>query len=462
MLLKMIYDERLAQASYFIGCQAKGTAIVIDPARDITPYLELAEKEGMSIDFVTETHIHADFVSGTRELAAATGAQILLSDEGDANWKYQFPDEHMSLLHDGDVFKVGNLHFEVLHTPGHTPEHITFALTDTAAADEPIGLFTGDFLFVGDIGRPDLLEEAAGIMGTREAGAKQQFANIERFKAMPDYLQIWPGHGAGSACGKALGAVASSTLGYEKRFNPAFRFEEEVAFVEWLLAGQPEAPRYFAQMKKVNKLGPALLSELPTPELLSGTPSNGIHPQSNLIIDIRNPADFATQHIAGTLNIPLSSEGFATYAGWYVDFEQPTYLIAYDEQLDEALTVLRSIGVDNVPGYYTDDAVEVANASVTQKSARAVYEEQLRILDVRGLSEYQSQHIPGAMHIHMGAVQQHLDEIPRDEALAVQCGSGVRSQIVASVLERAGFTNVVNLEGGIAAWQREGLPLEQN
>jgi hydroxyacylglutathione hydrolase len=263
MLLKYFYDATLAQASYMVGCQATGEALVIDPARDVTPFLKVAEEEGLTITHVTETHIHADFVSGTRELSDRTGARMYLSDMGDDDWKYGFVNERTVLVNDGDTWMVGNVKVEVLHTPGHTPEHISFMITDTAGADKPIGIFTGDFLFVGDIGRPDLLDEAAGFVDTRFKGAQLQYANIERFKELPDYLQIWPAHGAGSACGKALGAVPSSTLGYEKLFNPAFQFNNEEDFVNWLLADQPEAPKYFAQMKYINKVGPELLKNLP-------------------------------------------------------------------------------------------------------------------------------------------------------------------------------------------------------
>lgn len=460
MLLKMIYDERLAQASYFVACQAAGSAIVIDPARDITAYLEVAAEHGLSIDYVAETHIHADFVSGTRELAAATGAQMLLSAMGDSDWQYQFTDVTTRLLHAGDRFTLGNLHFDVLHTPGHTPEHITFMLTDAAAADAPMGLFTGDFLFVGDVGRPDLLEEAAGIEGTRELGAKQQFANIQRFKAMPDYLQIWPGHGAGSACGKALGSVPSTTLGYEKRFNPAFRIDDETAFVDWLLAGQPEAPRYFAQMKRVNKVGPTLLSELIAPLHIAAIKS--VDAYEHLIVDTRSSADFARGHLPGTLNIPISSKSFATYVGWFVDYAQPMYVIVYPEQMEMVLRALRAIGVDNVAGYATAAAVENASGTITVMEPSAVYEQDLPIIDVRGLSEYESERIPGTQHIHLGTLPQHLDEIARDELIAVHCGGGLRSQIAVSLLQRAGFTNLVNLDGGISAWRQAGFPIVQN
>jgi hydroxyacylglutathione hydrolase len=462
MLLKYFYDDKLAQASYMVGCQATGTAIVIDPARDIQPYLATAAENGMTITHVTETHIHADFVSGIRELAHATGATMLLSDEGDADWKYQFPDgDKFVLLHHGDKFKVGNVTFEVLHTPGHTPESITFMLTDNNA-DEPMGVFTGDFLFVGDIGRPDLLEEAAGIANTREPGARQQYANIEHFKTLPDYLQVWPAHGAGSACGKALGAVPSTTLGYEKRFNPAFQFDNEEDFVAWLLDGQPEAPRYFKQMKHINKVGAPLISELPTLQRLTGSVFDQI-PTGTLVIDTRTAADFSAQHVQGTVNIPADSGGFNTYVGWYVDFDAPTYLIAYEDAIDEIISQLRAVGVDQVPGYFVASAVDFNLAEQTpQKTPQEIYNEGLKILDVRGGSEYASERIPNVIHIHMGYVPQRLDEIPRDTALAVHCGSGVRSQVVTSLLQAHGFNNVVNMSGGLDAWKQANLPIEQS
>lgn len=462
MLLKYFYDDKLAQASYMVGCQATGTAIVIDPARDIQPYLDMAAENGMTITHVTETHIHADFVSGIRELAHATGATMLLSDEGDADWKYQFPDsDKFVLLHHGDKFKVGNVTFEVLHTPGHTPESITFMLTDNNA-DEPMGVFTGDFLFVGDIGRPDLLEEAAGIANTREPGARQQYANIEHFKTLPDYLQVWPAHGAGSACGKALGAVPSTTLGYEKRFNPAFQFDNEEDFVAWLLDGQPEAPRYFKQMKHINKVGAPLISELPTLQRLTGSVFDQI-PTGTLVIDTRTAEDFSAQHVQGTVNIPADSGGFNTYVGWYVDFDAPTYLIAYEDAIDEIISQLRAVGVDQVPGYFVASAVDFNQAEQTpQKTPQEIYNEGLKILDVRGGSEYASERIPNVIHIHMGYVPQRLDEIPRDTALAVHCGSGVRSQVVTSLLQAHGFNNVVNMSGGLDAWKQANLPIEQS
>ncbi|HKJ01581.1 MAG TPA: MBL fold metallo-hydrolase, partial [Longimicrobiales bacterium] len=220
MLLRRFYDDKLAQASYMIGCQAEGTALIVDPNRDVQQYLAAAEEEGMEIRYVSETHIHADYLSGSRELARRSGATLLLSGDGPPDWRYGFAGEDGSrVVHDGDEIALGNIRIRILHTPGHTPEHISFMVTDGAASSEPMGILSGDFIFVGDVGRPDLLEKAAGLKDTMEQGARVLYGSLERFKELPGYLQVLPGHGAGSACGKALGSVPSSTLGYEEMVN---------------------------------------------------------------------------------------------------------------------------------------------------------------------------------------------------------------------------------------------------
>src|SRR5215208_2616418 len=260
MFLRRFYDEQLAQASYLLGCQATGEALVVDPNRHVEPVLAAAAAEGLRITHVTETHIHADFISGARELAERAGARLLLSGEGGEAWRYRYAaDAAAETLCDAGRFMVGRVAVVVRHTPGHTPEHLMFVVTDTASATEPMGALTGDFLFVGDVGRPDLLERAAHVAGTAETSARQLFRSLRRLEPLPDWLQVWPGHGAGSACGKALGAVPQTTLGYERRFNWAFGVADEEAFVRAVLAGQPEPPPYFAEMKRINRDGPRVL-----------------------------------------------------------------------------------------------------------------------------------------------------------------------------------------------------------
>ncbi len=460
MLLRYFYDEKLAQAAYLVGCVKTGEALVVDPMRDITPYVQAAAKEGLRITHVTETHIHADFVSGSRELAAATGATIYLSDMGTADWKYAYAHEpNVITVKDGDNWMVGNIRVEVLHTPGHTPEHISFMITDTAGADKPMGVFTGDFIFVGDVGRPDLLEEAAGFKGTKEPGARQQFKSVERFKNLPDYLQIWPAHGAGSACGKALGAVPSTTLGYEKLFNPAFQFTEENQFVHWLLSGQPEAPWYFAQMKKVNKLGPALLRDLPKPVQLNRSALDAALKAGHLVVDLRNRDEYAQAHVPGTINVPASNNLFSTFVGWFVDYDRPLYLIAPSTNgIEEQIKALRAIGIDNIPGYFSAAVVNEGASALpvitAQELAARLPVNGLTIVDVRGLSEYTEKHIVGAKHIPLGYLPQHLNDVPKDKTVVTQCATGYRSQIAASLLRAHGFRNVITLNEGIDAWSR--------
>lgn len=465
MLLRYFYDEKLAQASYLVGCVATGEALVVDPMRNVTPYLRAAEKEGLRITHVTETHIHADFVSGSRELAAATGATIYLSDMGDANWKYAYADEpNVILVREGDSWKVGNIKVEVLHTPGHTPEHISFMITDTAGADKPMGVFTGDFLFVGDVGRPDLLEEAAGYKGTKEAGARQQFQTVARFKSLPDYLQIWPGHGAGSACGKALGAIPSTTLGYEKLFNPAFAFEREDEFVRWLLDGQPEAPRYFAQMKKINKLGPPLTSTLPTPVNFDRATLDAVIEDGGQVFDLRNRGQFAFAHVPGAINVPTGNNSYVTYLGWLVDYDRPVYILLPSVDAErEILADLRSIGIDYVPGYFSPEVLthrtQALPVVTARELAKRLPQNGIIIVDVRGKSEYAERHIVGARHIPLGYLPEQMETLPKTSTIVTLCASGYRSQIAASLLQAAGFENVVALNEGAECWSKF-LPTE--
>jgi hydroxyacylglutathione hydrolase len=458
MLLRYFYDRELAQASYMVGCQDCGEAIVIDPSRDITPYLEAAQQEGVRIAHVTETHIHADFVSGARELAAL-GAKLYLSGEGGADWQYTYGDDKTVLLHEGDSIRVGNVRLDVLHTPGHTPEHLVFAVTDTATADEPLGLFTGDCLFVGDMGRPDLLETAAGVVGSKAAGAAGQFRNMQRLKALPDYLQVFPGHGAGSACGKALGAVPSSTLGYEKRFNPAFQHDDEAAFVAWLLADQPETPPYFAQMKRLNRDGAPLLRDLPAPAVLDAARLPELLAEGALVIDTRPNADFAAAHINGTVSIEQGDK-FSTYAGDFIDYSRPYYLIADDDAMDTLMRSLHAIGADSVGGTFTPQSLTFDSALPSVRPAEAAQRlaNGTRLIDVRGSSEYAERHIAGAHFVPLQFLARDLDSIPHDQPLIIQCASGARSQIAASYLRSKGYSDVANMQGGMTGWRMARLP----
>ncbi|MGI9474862.1 MAG: MBL fold metallo-hydrolase [Rubripirellula sp.] len=466
MLLKYFYDKPLAHASYLVGCQKSGEALIVDPGRNIQPYIEAAKEEGLRIVGAAETHIHADFVSGSRELANRLGATLYLSDEGPAEWKYGFGSQHkIQPLKEGDHFSVGNIKLEVMHTPGHTPESVSFLLTDEGGgATEPMGLFTGDFIFVGSIGRPDLLETAAGVVGSADAGARDLFRSAGRFKTLPDYLQIWPAHGAGSACGKGLGAIPSSTSGYEKRFNPALQFTDEQEFVDYILSDQPETPRYFATMKRVNKEGPTLLEELKAPSVSS---ANAFlqHESSQPALDLRSMEQFAEAHADGTVNVPIAR--IAPWAGWLVDYEKPLRLIATAQQYADAIRILHAIGVDQIESRF--DPEEMTLAGLMPKSIRSSHPAELRplieagsvqVLDVRADTEWNGGHIPKAHHYFLGQLPTSLGHLDRNTQFVTQCLSGARSAIAASLLQAEGF-DVIDMSGGLEAWKNAGFPIQQ-
>lgn len=474
MLLKRFYEPRLAQASYLVGCTATGEALVIDPNRDIDQYLDAAEAEGVRITHVTETHIHADFISGSRELAQRSGAQLLLSDEGDASWKYRFASAARArLLHGGDSVMIGNIKVDVMHTPGHTPEHLSFMITDTAATDRPMGVFTGDFIFVGDVGRPDLLERAAGFEGTMVESARTLFRSLQRFAALPDYLQLWPGHGAGSACGKSLGAAPSTTLGYEKLANWGLGVADEESFVRMVLADQPEPPKYFAEMKRINKEGPAILHGLHRPERLAAERIRELADAGAPIVDTRHASDYALGHVPGTLNIPLG-KSFTTWAGWLIPYDRDVYLMVGDDAahgIDEVVRDLAMIGLDRAAGYLDSDALAAWTATgerlaTTPQVSVAHLANALRAggvvtIDVRGRAEWDAGHIPGVRNIPLGYLVERIGDLPRTTPIIVHCQSGARSAIAASVLETAGFAAVANLAGGFAAWAAARQPVER-
>jgi hydroxyacylglutathione hydrolase len=463
MFFERIYEKGLAHASYIIGCQATKEAIVIDPKRDVDTYLQIADRENLKITHITETHIHADFLSGSLELANATGANIYLSDEGGNDWQYQF--EHIGVK-DNDELKVGNLIFKVLHTPGHTPEHISFILTDKPASPEPVMIFTGDFVFVGDVGRPDLLEKAAAIEGTMIQGAKQMYESLNKFKSLPDHIQVWPAHGAGSACGKALGAVPSSTIGYEKLSNWALKIEDEETFIQTLLEGQPEPPKYFAMMKRLNKIGPRLLGSIEHPLKLSSDTFQKLLNDEIQIVDSRDKLSFAGGHISGSINIQ-DNNSFSTWAGWMLDYDKPIVLITNDQRADFLYRALIRIGLDNLTGYVTDmDKFEASGMQLEtlyQISSDKLNENlsNYKLIDVRSYTEFDLAHIPSSINIHTGYLEKELEIVLPDEKIVVYCTSGDRSAIAASFLLKNGYKNVFNLSGGINSWAQSGYELEK-
>ena len=461
MFFQHIYDKSLAQASYLIGCQKTGESIVIDPKRDVDTYVDIAQQNGLRITHVTESHIHADFLSGSRELAALTGAALYLSDEGGADWQYEFAHKG---LKNGDVITVGNLTLKVIHTPGHTPESISFLLTDKPASAEPVMLFTGDFVFVGDVGRPDLLEKAAGLAGTKDAGALQMYQSIHKFSALPDFLQVWPGHGAGSACGKALGAVPSTTVGYEKIRNWAFQYDnDQEGFVNYLLADQPEPPKYFAMMKHLNKVDRPLLTQVPTQKKLMAAEVQEALAKGVKLIDTRSKTTFADGFVPGSINIQ-GNNAFATWMGWFVTYQEPFMLVADDAQIEDLTRKLMRIGLDNVYGFVNDVStlgIELQKSEVIDLDTFKTYlnRDDVQVVDLRGASEFAGGHVEGAENIFVGTLPQNLSKISKDKPVVIYCQGGDRATIGYSLLVRNGFSNVKNYSASMNEWVNKGNPV---
>ena len=471
MLFRRFYDDTLAQASYLIGCQRTGDAVVVDPNRDVEQYIAAAKAEGARIAQVTETHIHADFVSGARELARRTGARLALSGEGPNEWRYRFAEaEGARLLRDGDTIEIGDVRLEAVHTPGHTPEHLSFVVTDTAGASEPMGILSGDFLFVGDVGRPDLLERAAGERGTAEVLARQMFRSLRRIASLPDWLQLWPGHGAGSACGKALGAVPQSTLGYERRFGWAFGIEDEDEFVAAALDGLTDPPRYFARMKRVNRDGPSILGDAAPLRRLDASTLAAERAHGAVVVDTRSTTEFARGHLVGAIAIPAGAS-VLKWTGSLLDGDQKIALVANDEPVAGRIALqLAMIGFDHVVGYATADAArELATREGTQRIERVSATELARrmdtddsyVLDVRAPHEWAAGHLPGVPNLPLPELPERLDEIPRDRPIVLQCQSGTRSIIAASLLQAAGFESIADLETGYKGWVAAGQQVQR-
>lgn len=460
MYFKFVYDESLSQASFIIGCQKEGIAAVIDPKRDVDTYLKIAEKNNLKITHILETHIHADFLCGSRELAKLTGADLYLSDEGDENWKYNFP--HIP-LRDGSQIRLGNVVVEAMHTPGHTPEHLSYIVTDEAACDEPVMLFSGDFVFVGDIGRPDLLDKLTGDKKSSGIGAHQQFSSLQKLFELKNYIQIWPSHGAGSSCGKAIGAVPMTTLGYEKIRNWAMQFgTDEEAFVKELLSNQPEPPRYYATMKKLNKEERKLLTEIPKAKNLSEEAYRKAKKSGLQLIDARKWEDYAKGHLKNAWNI-TNDNSFSTEMGWFMQYDKSFVMIASKREMEEITRKLMRIGMDNMHGFITPAQLKkweksnLVEADIIDKKAlkQQINSTDIQLIDVRSEREYKEGHIGNAKNVFFGTIDENMDSIPKNKQAIVYCQTGGRAAVAYSVLESKGLKNISIYPGGWEEWSEE-------
>lgn len=467
MFLHQRFIPGLAIYSYMVGDEKTKDCAVIDAPRDVDYFVDLAEREGLRITHILETHVHADFVSGSRELKARLRDEplILCSGLGGAEWTPAYADR---VLADRDSIHLGAIRLEAVHTPGHTPEHLSWALYDhTRSADTPWLLLTGDFVFVGDVGRPDLLGDQA-----RQVLAAQLYHSVfETLPTFADFTEILPGHGAGSLCGKAIGSRSTSTLGYERRFNASLSVAPEAEWVRTLLDGMPIAPPYFRRMKKVNAEGPPLVGlDLPGRTRHRAEQVYERVCDHCLVVDVRQKEAFAASHIPGAINIPLGAV-MPTWAGWVLPYDHPI-LIVLDNPIDmpQAVAHLLRVGFDDIRGYLEDgmDRWQTAGFETSRLQTMSVHELAGRlkgadapfVLDVRTEREFDAGHIGDAHHIHGGLLQERVTEVPRDREVAVVCGSGYRASIASSFLKRRGYERVITVLGGMSGYMAAGFPTE--
>ncbi len=461
VIFEPIRTDGLALISYFVGDKKSGMAAVIDPRRDVEVFVELAAKHKLKITHALETHIHADFVSGSRELADRTGtAKVYASVEGEA--RYGYPVE--PLKHKSQI-DLGNVTLTVLHTPGHTPEHVSFLAAEKAAKDKPWGLFTGDFLFAGSVGRPDLL----GVENT-EWLAKVLFKTLQTgYAGLPDAVPIFPAHGAGSPCGANL-ADRDSTLGIERKENPALQFKDEAKFIDWLLFSQPPVPYYWPRMKKLNAAGPEVLKGLPKVEWYSPKGFKSLVEKGDVqLIDNRHMLAYAGSHVPGALNIGPKAD-LSMWAGWMLDPDKPIALVLGKEgDLPEVLRWFIRTGYTKFAGAlkggmdaWVQDGLPLDTVpTMTVHQVRKTFPtKDMQLLDVRLPLEWDMGHIPGAKYIFLPELTKKLDRLDKSKPVVVYCASGYRSSIAAGVLKQHGFT-VYNVPGSYKAWTAAGYPVEK-
>ena len=453
------FVDGLGCASYLVGSEAKGVAAVIDPERDVQKYLDAAQARGLKITHIIETHLHADHVSGNTDLAARTGAQIYLHEAANAGFPHQ-------PLKDGDVLELGEARIAVRHTPGHTPESVTLLVSDASRSEQPLMALTGDLLFVGDVGRPDLvgLEAARGLASDLYESLFHNLLNEG------DHLVIYPAHGEGSLCGRAIGSERSSTLGYEKRFNPALAPREKDDFVEFMTTNLPEQPGNFRRIKAMNRKGPRPLGEV-TPKPLTVVDAIPHFRRGAAMLDTRSKEDFVARHIQGAANLPADDQ-LSNRVGFVLPPDVPLILLVNDEtEYREVVLSLARVGYENVIGYLEGGlrAWEAYGLPVTSGDVQDLQPVELQallkdgvrptVVDVREPWEYKTGHVTGSKLIPLGQLAQRLNELDPEQPVAVICQSGSRSQSAAALLAQKGFKKIYNVVGGMSAWQMSGLEI---
>jgi hydroxyacylglutathione hydrolase len=461
MQIHRIEVPGLAHYSYVVS--AAGKAAIIDPKRDVDTYLTYLSANDLKLTYILETHIHADFASGALELAEATGAELWLSGHDDGeDFAYAFPHHE---FRDDEHFTLGEIRIVALHTPGHTPEHLSFLLYDEKRNPKvPVAMFSGDFLFVGSLGRPDLLGEAA-----KQRLAHELYRSAhQRIASLPDGVAIYPAHGAGSLCGSNLSDQKQSTLGYERMTNPYLLEKDETRFVQQILGSVPPFPDYYRRMKRVNSDGAkSFAGELPGQKALDASAfKSAIEKSSGLVLDLRRPESFGGAHIPGAINIGAGSS-LAMWAAWVVPCDKPIYLVGDDAtDIGEATRSLIRVGLDDVHASLKGGFRSWIEAGLPQAHLPQISVDELHrksdasfVLDVRGDGEWEGGHIAGARHLMAGYLPANIGSVPRDRTVHVICGTGYRSSIAGSLLMNHGFNNVVNVVGGMTAWNRRQFPV---
>ena len=448
MHFRQFYIGCLAHASYLIG--DGGEAVVVDPSRDIQMYLDEAEAHGLTITWILETHLHADFVSGHRELAARTGATIGIGAHAEAAYPHR-------ALREGDEIRVGGVTLEVIETPGHTPESLSFLIREEAREGPPWGVLTGDTLFVGDVGRVDILSSRLPVA---ELAGLMYDSLFQKLLALPDETRVYPAHGAGSLCGRNIGKDTWSTIGRERAMNAALQPRSRAAFIADVTRDVPETPVYYLHSRDLNKAGPSLDTERPMPPLLSPGEVAARVREGALLLDTRSAEAFAEGHPAGALHVSLDGQ-YASWVGTVVRPEQALVLIAEPGRVEEAVVRLARVGYEQGVGVYDGDmarwcAAGHPTAVVHRLAPEAWQAGGRRVLDVRRAREWNDCHLDGATHIPLAELPGRVGELDRGAEWVVVCAGGYRSAIGVSVLQRAGFASVANGVGGMDAWRKRG------
>jgi len=462
MYFKQFYLGCLAHASYLIG--SEGEAAVVDPQRDVDQYIAEAAAQNLQIRYVIETHLHADFVSGHRELAARTGAEIVFGAEAGAAFPHR-------AVRDGDEISIGKVVLRIMETPGHTPESISVLVTDSEVSDQPQKVLTGDTLFVGDVGRPDL---AGGKGYTPPMMAAMMYDTLHsKLLKLTDDIEVYPAHGAGSMCGRNMSQETSSTIGEQRKSNYALQPMSRDAFVRMMTADLPEAPAYFPKDAEINRTGAPPLVEVSKAPALTPQEVKALAARGDVILDVRSAAEFGAGHVPGSINVGLSGQ-FAIWAGTLISMETPLVIVAESEdKAGEAVMRLARVGIESVKGYlaggiaaWHEAGLELA--SVPQITVNELHEliskpTPLQIVDVRRPPEYESGHVRQAQSAPLLSLQQNVANLGLDPAkpTAVICAGGYRSSAATSILQQHGFSNLLNVAGGTSAWIAAGYPVEQ-